>query len=55
MAYCQIQYDGDLDTPETVVQVMGHNAAYGANCPDRPCVIDQVKVEELKRPSDDGL
>ena len=48
LAYCEIQYDADADSPETVVQVIGHNAAYRANCPARACVIDQERVDAFR-------
>ena len=47
-AYCEIQYSASQDTPETVVQIREHNAAYRANCPENACVIDAEKVRELE-------
>jgi hypothetical protein len=38
-----------MDTPETVVQAIEHNAVYQAICPARPCIIDMNKVNEFIR------
>lgn len=51
-AYCNIacekQWSLD-DTDESIAQDRMNNAAYRALCPPKPCVIDAVMVEHIKK------
>lgn len=45
---CQVQYSLSKDSPETIAQVRGNNAAYGAICPPKKCIIDSQAVAIIK-------
>jgi len=47
--FCEVRFSLREDSPETIVQNKGNNAAFRSVCPPKPCSWSNDAVKEVER------